>query len=260
MSVPNNILGLLEINPAYVEAFLVGLNHEMSRELRWREYPAALGQTWFQHFFDNVDPPGSVDVAPIDSWIASGPLGLEFGGGKPPGLVVLIKADLIRKYPDVRVYAVPAELNEDGERVPVEGGDIAGAELRRDAATRRQLLRLRRRSTEEEARGDGDGRRGMVLRARGGAPGDALRSRPRSTARVTLPRSGTTWRGRTSPLRTAWCRGSARSTPPNPEFADADLGGLEWGDDAAVMAAITFRRPIQVYMHASAMLPGGSSD
>ena len=68
-SVPNNTLSLLEINPAYIEAFLVGLNHEMSRELRWREYPAALGQTWFQHFFDNVDPAGAVDVRPIDSWV-----------------------------------------------------------------------------------------------------------------------------------------------------------------------------------------------
>ena len=49
--------------------------------------------------------------------------------------------------------------------------------------------------------------------------------------------------------------------PSNSDFAGADdRTGLEWGDDAAVMAAITFRRPIQVFMHASAMLPPESSD
>ena len=124
-SMPNNIVSLLEINPAYIEAFLVGLNHEMSRELRWREYPADLRQTWFQRFFDTVDPPGSVDVRPIDAWDGDAPLGEEYGGGKIPGLVLLIRADLIRKFPDVRIYAVPAIIDAEGERVPDVEGTIA---------------------------------------------------------------------------------------------------------------------------------------
>jgi len=43
--------------------------------------------------------------------------------------------------------------------------------------------------------------------------------------------------------------------PPNDHIDDAVVDGSAWGDDAAVMAEITFRRPIQVFMHATAMLP-----
>ncbi len=37
--IPPNTVTLLETNPSFVEAYLVGLNHEMGRELLWREYP-----------------------------------------------------------------------------------------------------------------------------------------------------------------------------------------------------------------------------
>ena len=37
--VPPNTVSLCKTNPQFVEAFLVGLNHEFARELLWREYP-----------------------------------------------------------------------------------------------------------------------------------------------------------------------------------------------------------------------------
>ena len=37
--VPNNCVSLLMTNQRFVESFMVGLNHEMARELLWREYP-----------------------------------------------------------------------------------------------------------------------------------------------------------------------------------------------------------------------------
>ena len=271
-SVPNNTLSLLEINPAYIEAFLVGLNHEMSRELRWREYPAALGQTWFQHFFDNVDPAGAVDVRSIDSWAETAPLGHEYTrtrGVEPDdeegaaGLVVLIKADLIRKYPDVRVYAVPATIDEEGERVPIEGAtpefpSFVGSLQRGVNFYGFDTL------TEGKARGDGADNDGWFF---------VLEEEPRAM-RFGLDRGKDEQKGDLpgSWDNLAWAHLATEDgvvpwfcsiSPPNQQFAqEEDLGtGLEWGDDAAVMAAITFRRPIQVFMHASAMLPlGGSSD
>jgi hypothetical protein len=270
-SVPNNTLSLLEINPAYIEAFLVGLNHEMSRELRWREYPAALGQTWFQHFFDNVDPVGAVDVRPIDSWTATAPLGHEYGqahGVEPDeddaaGLVVLIKADLIRKYPDVRVYAVPAAIDGAGERVPLEG---AAPEFPSFVGTLQRGVNFYGFDTltEGEARGDGVDNDGWFF---------VLEEEPRAM-RFGLDRGKEDQKGDLpgSWANLAWAHLATDDgvvpwfcsiDPPNPKLSnEVDLGtGLDWGDDAAVMAAITFRRPIQVFMHASAMLPpGGSSD
>ena len=271
-SVPNNTLSLLEINPAYIEAFLVGLNHEMSRELRWREYPAALGQTWFQHFFDNVDPAGAVDVRPIDSWAEIAPLGHEYtqtrgvepdGEEGAAGLVVLIKADLIRKYPDVRVYAVPATIDGEGERVPIEG---ATPEFPSFVGTLQRGVNFYGFDTltEGKARGDGADNDGWFF---------VLEEEPRAM-RFGLDRGKDEQKGNLpgSWDNLAWAHLATEDgvvpwfcsmSPPNQQFAqEEDLGtGLEWGDDAAVMAAITFRRPIQVFMHASAMLPlGGSSD
>ena len=37
--VPPDTVQLLQTNSAFIEAFMVGLNHEMARELLWREYP-----------------------------------------------------------------------------------------------------------------------------------------------------------------------------------------------------------------------------
>ena len=43
---------LLETNPRFIESYLVGLNHEMARELLWREYPADQRGSVFRQFWD----------------------------------------------------------------------------------------------------------------------------------------------------------------------------------------------------------------
>ena len=50
--IPPDTIALLEPNAGFVEAFMVGLNHEMSRELLWREYPVDRQGTFFRHFWD----------------------------------------------------------------------------------------------------------------------------------------------------------------------------------------------------------------
>ncbi len=48
---PNSIT-LLENNQKFIESYMVGLNHEMSRELLWREYPTDQRGTYFRQFWD----------------------------------------------------------------------------------------------------------------------------------------------------------------------------------------------------------------
>ena len=48
---PNSVIGL-ETNPRFVEAYMVGLNHEMSRELLWRGFPTDQRGTYFDRFWD----------------------------------------------------------------------------------------------------------------------------------------------------------------------------------------------------------------
>ena len=50
--IPDEAITLLETNPRFVEALLVGLNDEMNRELLWRAFPTDQRGTPFRRFWD----------------------------------------------------------------------------------------------------------------------------------------------------------------------------------------------------------------
>ena len=48
---------------------MVGLNHELSRELLWREFPADLQGTYFQRFWNTRGSAGSDSICkPRSDW------------------------------------------------------------------------------------------------------------------------------------------------------------------------------------------------
>ena len=70
-------VALLETSPRVIEAYMVGLNHEMGRELLWREFPADLAGTPFRQFWDTRgqigEPESLKDIPPLTSVGANGP-------------------------------------------------------------------------------------------------------------------------------------------------------------------------------------------
>ena len=50
--IPQNTVTLLNSNNRFIEAFMIGANHEFGAELRWREYPTDLRGTYFRKFWD----------------------------------------------------------------------------------------------------------------------------------------------------------------------------------------------------------------
>jgi hypothetical protein len=52
---PHEMVTLLSTNSRFVESFLIGLNHEMARELLWREYPTDGRATTFRSFWTTGD-------------------------------------------------------------------------------------------------------------------------------------------------------------------------------------------------------------
>jgi hypothetical protein len=100
--IPPDSVTLLETNPRFIEAFLVGLNHEMNGELLWRTYPTDQRGTPFRRFWDRAD--GSPDVGPIHQF-AGGRLGVHLTDAEPQ-LVLLVRGELLRRYPTAAVYAV----------------------------------------------------------------------------------------------------------------------------------------------------------
>jgi hypothetical protein len=100
-ALPPNSLAVVEQNPAFVEAFLVGANHQMNNELRWREFPTDMRGTIFARFWNRGSAPddaSSDDIPPIRSW--SGELGKNLvpRGDGGTNFVVLLRSDFIRKF------------------------------------------------------------------------------------------------------------------------------------------------------------------
>jgi hypothetical protein len=120
--VPPNTIALLETNPRFVEAVMIGLNHEMSRELLWREFPTDQRGTYFRQFWDlrgqvaqPADPEMLKDLKPIPEWSSNSPLGNNLTGDATKSqTVLLIRGDLLRRYPDAIIYAAKAEWSKAG--------------------------------------------------------------------------------------------------------------------------------------------------
>lgn len=125
-----NSVTLLENNQRFIEAFLAGLNHEMARELLWREYPTDQRGSYFRQFWDASDNLGATnedlkkDICPMHRWVhrlgdhrphpVSGcpDSGLIPTGDSDGLLVLVVRGELLRKFPNTMVYAQRAVYNE----------------------------------------------------------------------------------------------------------------------------------------------------
>lgn len=131
---PNNCITLLNTNRAFVEAFLVGLNVEMGRELRWREFPTDERGSYFRQFWDvrglmndpAVDAQEFKDIKPVHEWEENGGdnIGTHHPANNSEPLVLAIRGGLIQAFPNAMIYAVKAEEytepDEGGIEIPFE--------------------------------------------------------------------------------------------------------------------------------------------
>ncbi|HEY7371750.1 MAG TPA: hypothetical protein VIF57_06195 [Polyangia bacterium] len=160
---PRNSVSLVTTNQKFIEAFMVGLNHEMNRELLWNGYPTDQRGTFFQQFWDfrgwvakDVSDQRTddkfADITEVKGWNPATGLGAHSGRPSSVNLVLLVRGDVIKRYPNVVVYASPAvevdhdnqpgvlKLDDDHQRHPVFQailtGDIAfyGFEISADDA------------------------------------------------------------------------------------------------------------------------------
>jgi hypothetical protein len=108
---PDNTVTLMKTNAPFVEAFLAGANHEMNRLLLWREYPTDQRGTPFQYFWPRPDR--SPDIPPMTSWDINTPLGSNSAGGPDleTMLVMLVRGEILQRYPQTMVYAVPGIIS-----------------------------------------------------------------------------------------------------------------------------------------------------
>ncbi len=120
--VPANTAIALRTNGAFVEAFLTGLNHEFGRELLWREFPSPLTATFFDRFWDAaVAPTEPADIPPLAQW---GDRALGAPTVRPERFVLLLRSELVRRFPDAVVTASKPGANPPMTLLPVFRGSL----------------------------------------------------------------------------------------------------------------------------------------
>ena len=229
---------LLNDNPRFIEAYMIGLNHELGSELLWREFPSDTRSTYFRSFWDTRGTPGPMpQLPPINAFDAAAALGKSFGAGASH-VVLLIRGELLHRYPDALIYALKAKTLQavgTDEKVPIFRGRIDP-----------DITFLGFDLTEAAARGDAND------------PGWFFVIQEQPTA----PRFGMDDE-REGPLDTwndlAWsdvgtAPGEHIKTSPAPP-AVANPGGVTWAFNGAHMAAVLRQRPVRIAFHARQLLP-----
>ena len=267
-----NTVGLAEVNGEFVEALLLGINHEMSREMRWREYPADLSSTWFKHFWTPTAP----DIGAIKAWQVTQPLGNNLINFADDMLVLLIKGDILQRYPNLAVYAVKAvakDVKESGStrrlRVPETpevqifpafSGDL-GAGVKFFGFAGLDMSTALGDATPENTASDGG-----YFFAFQEQPSEPRFGLDETDPEATYdPAQLGTWSELswghfisaeypdTPPYLTI--TGSFEDDPEKDDTTETSSPSSIWGSHAGAMARIVLQRPVRMLVHASAMLP-----
>jgi hypothetical protein len=146
-NVPPNIVGIVVSNHIFIEGYMVGLNHEMARQLLWNDYPTDQRGSYFRQFWDvkgyvpqagDPSDPAALtellkDIPPIHTWPKPLPLGDHPNRTDIPvnNVVLLVRGELFKRYPNAIVYACKAKmdgntrvLDETDERYPIFRGTL----------------------------------------------------------------------------------------------------------------------------------------
>jgi len=274
--IPPNTVTLAQSNDRFTEGYLVGLNHEIAREMVWREFPTDRRGTCFQSFWGVTIPDPLPPHAPqrqpeIEQIAAQSWSGGMLGEHKPAAagvdapLVLVIRGDLLRRYPGTIVFAVPsdqrggADFTSPNIKQPVFGGPL-GDEYRflgfdLDAATARSerwWFVFAEQPTEPR----------FGLRLGPNTWDTALPYQPPQQPDSNMPeeiRKAAAWND------AAWSNAvnhaefvAGRHAPaqaPNLVLNDKQLDPAAWGTFAADNARICFRQPVRASVSALSMLP-----
>jgi len=129
--IEQNTISLLETNQKFIEAYMVGINHEFARELLWREFPTDQRGSYFRQFWDisaYLDPHDPTaakrreelfDIEEIHKWPPNSDLGNNDpkDATAPPKeeVVLVVRGELLKRYPNAVIYAHRAAWHRVGD-------------------------------------------------------------------------------------------------------------------------------------------------
>jgi pyruvate/2-oxoglutarate dehydrogenase complex dihydrolipoamide acyltransferase (E2) component len=282
--IPNNTISLMQTNQRFIEAYMVGLNDEMGRELLWREFPTDQRGSYFRQFWDvgdvvNRDPakPAQqleeelLDITKLHTWDRDSLLGTHASRPLPTGaeadearLVLVMRGDLLKKYPTAVIYAQQAKwtTDEQGRQVRVLDesnpaqfvkAPIFKAEI--DPDVRFLGFDL----TKTVVKGNPDPAANnpgwfFVIQERPGEPRFGL-----DNLDANSPPKPTNWNElaweHLAQFQSGICVNVTLNVPDDSAITAAPDDQFKWGRNAGDMAYIFYQVPVMVAFHAADMLP-----
>jgi hypothetical protein len=250
-----------------MEAYMLGLNDSLASEIVWRGAPVyvwttCMAQFWSTEGLADPEAPASTtkDISRISTWARQSALGVHDprpdAGITPEGkpkerAVLLVRGDVLKRYPNTLVYAIKAneengkpELAEfqepngvDGERIfPIFSGSLAP-----------DLTFLGFDMTPQEMCENY-----VVLEERLSEPRFGFDLRDDETVPLeSLTGKDTWWYDMT------WSHLGAEEGHyiDGRTFSDASaVEGPKWGSSSAVMANIALQRPVRMCVHGRSMI------
>jgi hypothetical protein len=259
---PDESITVLATNDRFVNSFMVGLNHEMSRELLWREYPTDQRGTYFRFFWDSrarVGGPASQgDIDPLHQWPLTRSLDYSSNPAGSGRLVLVLKGELLRRFPNATISAIEATSGTPrglgtNEIFPVFSGRLdpdvtfVGFDL-----------------SEQGARTGGSQGAGwfFVVQEHPGEPHLGLEEAVASTVNVPGGKPSSwgelSWAHLVATQADLDALSYAPAIPPSsatPTTAPP-AGDPVWGTHSADVASIALRKPVRLAIHATDLLPG----
>jgi hypothetical protein len=229
---PEDSVVVLETNPEFVAALLVGLNQEFNRELLWREFPTDQRGTPFARFW----PTAGNDVDEIARWPLTSELGSQVLGGEEGSIVLLIRGEVLRRFPAAPLVAVKGV----GDKLPETFTGIPATPLPLDEST---MLYIFTGITDTQAR---DEDWFFVLR-------EPMRGTQFGFDLGTEATEFRTWADLTWDDLTK-SNGFVRVASPPARQPAPDAGVARWGSESADMARIAFQQPFQMAFRAKEWL------
>lgn len=280
--IENNTISLLKTNPKFIESYMVGLNHEMGRELLWREYPTDQRGSYFRQFWDvsgiisPTTPDGTLapaekaqfkDITPLDTWKEDELLGKhsnrESETQDEEQLVLTIRGDLLKQYPNTLVFAQKAIAASPGDE---DSDDDKKIERELSEADFRKKVKFPLYRAEVAPDIKFFGFDLTEKRATGEAPAPDLDNLGWFFVIMQAPGSpvfgmditfnqgddGLSWDDLSWENFGTEIKFITRTVPPTINPPET----IAWAADSASMAYILFQKPNMVAVHASKMLSG----
>jgi hypothetical protein len=286
--IPDNTISLLETNPPFIESYMTGLNHEFGRELLWREYPTDERGSYFRQFWDvkgiiaedtNLTPEELADlykdIDPLDQWLTVSALGTHRNKKRPQGkqLVLVVRGELLKKYPNTIIYAQKAHIFKDKNGVADGTKEPIIQEIKTEAEMEDEVrFPVFRAEIQPDFRFFGFD---MTISQAKGADNPQVEAddwgwyfiiqqipgEPRFGMDVTFspdddPATPITWDDLGWDNFNDGMRFISTAIPPKPTFLNKLTAAekAQWGSHSADMAFVLYQKPVMIAVHAKEML------